>query len=209
MYFWFGDIIQEGTREGEHTLLVQQGLRFGMILFIVSEIFFFVSFFWAFFHFALSPNIFIYCVWPPIGVTTLDPWSIPCLNTVILLSSGVTLTWAHRLILLNKEVGATHTLLTTIFLGVIFTLLQIFEYTQTTFSINDSAYGSIFFVATGFHGLHVLVGTIFLAVCYIRLRKGHFTPTRHLGFECAAWYWHFVDVVWLFLFTTIYWWGAH
>jgi len=208
MYFWFCDIIIEGTIEGQHTKLVQRGLKFGMILFIISEIFFFVSFFWAFFHFALTPSVFIFCVWPPIGISVLNPWNVPYVNTAILLTSGMSLTYAHHAILLNKFKLAFYWLLITIFLGIIFTTCQIFEYLQAPFSINDSAYGSVFFMATGFHGLHVLVGTIFLIVCLFRLSKNHFTVERHLGFECAAWYWHFVDVVWLFLFTTIYWWGS-
>lgn len=208
LYFWFGDVITEGTFEGQHTKLVQKALRFGMFLFIFSEIMFFVSFFWAFFHFSLSPSVFIFCVWPPKGIETLDPWAVPFLNTVILLSSGVSLTLAHRALIASQNKKAFYALLLTIIYGLIFTVCQIFEYLNCPFSMNDSVYGSIFFMATGFHGLHVLVGTIFLIVCLFRIWDTHFSSERHLGFECAAYYWHFVDVVWLFLFTTIYWWGS-
>jgi len=182
MYFWFCDIIIEGTIEGQHTKLVQRGLKFGMILFIISEIFFFVSFFWAFFHFALTPSVFIFCVWPPIGISVLNPWNVPYVNTAILLTSGMSLTYAHHAILLNKFKLAFYWLLITIFLGIIFTTCQIFEYLQAPFSINDSAYGSVFFMATGFHGLHVLVGTIFLIVCLFRLSKKPFYRRKTLGF---------------------------
>lgn len=205
MYSWFVDIVFEATYEGQHTQLVQRALRYGMFLFIVSEIMFFVSFFWGFFHFSLSPSVFLFCIWPPKGISTIDPWGVPFLNTVILLSSGVTLTYAHRAVLAGDFKQAYHGLLWTVIYGLVFTACQLFEYVTCPFSINDSVYGSIFFMATGFHGLHVIVGTVFLIVCLVRLGKNHFSQDRHLGFECAAYYWHFVDVVWLFLFTTIYW----
>jgi len=208
MYIWFTDIVTEATFEGQHTQLVQNALRYGMYLFIVSEIMFFFSFFWSFFDYSLSPSINIFCVWTPKGIIVIDPWGVPFLNTTILLSSGVTLTLAHRAIIANKMNVAWYALLWTIVYGVIFTLWQAYEYIHCQFNINDSVYGSIFFVATGFHGLHVIVGTILLIVSWLRLKRGHFTAQRHLGFECAAYYWHFVDVVWLFLFTTIYWWGC-
>lgn len=208
MYSWFADIIYEADEEGHHTQLVQKALRYGMFLFIVSEIMFFVSFFWAFFHFSLSPSVFLFCIWPPKGITTIDPWGVPFLNTVILLYSGVTLTATHRALLVNNEKRVFHCFLWTIVFGLIFTLWQLFEYINCPFSINDSVYGSIFFMATGFHGLHVIVGTIFLLVCFIRWQKKQLNRERHLSFECAAYYWHFVDVVWLFLFTSIYWWGS-
>lgn len=208
MYSWFFDIVTESTFEGQHTLAVQLGLRYGMLLFIVSEIMFFVSFFWAFFHSSLAPSIAIGCVWPPLGIQVLDPFGVPLLNTAILLSSGVTITWAHRAIVWGDRDQTTQGLALTILLGIIFTGFQGLEYTTSEFSINDGIYGSVFYMATGFHGFHVLVGTIFIFFCLIRHYKYHFTVEQHFGFEAAAWYWHFVDVVWLFLFATIYWWGC-
>jgi len=205
LFRWFNDVIFEAD-SGLHSQLVQKGLRAGMLLFIISEIMFFVSFFWAFFHFALSPSVALFCVWPPLFIQTINPWGIPLLNTIILLSSGITLTYSHRALLVNRILDAWHGLYWTLIFGFYFTCCQIFEYVTCPFSINDSVYGSIFFMSTGFHGLHVLVGTIFLLVCFFRLEK--FTSTRHLGFECAAYYWHFVDVVWLFLFVSVYWWGS-
>lgn len=207
VFFWIHDVIIE-SKVGCHTKLVQKGLRFGMFLFIISEVMFFVSFFWAFFHFSLSPSVFLFCVWPPIGITTIDPWGIPFLNTIILLSSGVTLTTSHRAILANKKTLAKFFLLLTLFYGFFFTLLQLYEYISCPFNINDSVYGSIFFLSTGFHGLHVIIGTVFLLFCYLLMQKRYYTIKRHLSFECGAYYWHFVDVVWLFLFITVYWWGS-
>lgn len=208
IFRWFTDIVSEATFEGNHTLRVQRGIRQGMILFIVSEIFFFFSFFWAFFHSSLIPSIFIGAVWPPQGIETLNPWGLPFLNTVILLSSGVSITWAHRNIIAGRHWDTVISLAITVFLGLLFTSLQIKEYIDAPFAINSGIYGSIFFLATGFHGLHVLIGTIFLIVCFFRQLRFHFLRDHHLGFETAAWYWHFVDVVWLFLFVTIYWWGS-
>jgi cytochrome c oxidase subunit 3 len=208
MFAWWRDIVREGTFEGQHTQAVQNGLRLGMILFIVSEIMFFFAFFWAFFHSSLSPVPEIGGIWPPQQITLLNPWEIPLLNTVILLSSGATVTWAHHSILANSRFNALLSLITTIFLAVIFSLLQLFEYQSAPFSIADSIYGSTFYLLTGFHGFHVLIGTCFLITCFIRLYFHHFTQEHHFGFEAAAWYWHFVDVVWLFLFITIYWWGS-
>jgi len=206
---WFTDIIVEATYEGHHTYKVQQGIRIGMCLFIASEIMFFFSFFWAFFHASLAPSIDIGGVWPPISIETLDPWGLPLLNTIILLSSGVTITWAHRAILSSDRNGVTNSLLATIGYGLFFSSIQYYEYAVAPFSINDSIYGSLFFMLTGFHGLHVLIGTIFLIVCLLRHLKYHFTTSHHVGFEAAAWYWHFVDVVWLFLFVVVYIWGGN
>lgn len=208
MVRWFSDIVVEATFEGQHTLAVQKGLRYGMLLFIVSEVMFFLSFFWAFFHSSISPGIGIGCVWPPIGINLLDTWGIPFLNTLLLLSSGVTLTWTHRALLSGNWSDYWQGIAVTILLGVVFTINQYKEYVSAEFSINDSIYGSVFYMATGFHGFHVLVGTIFLAVCLGRFIAYHFTVEHHFGFEAAAWYWHFVDVVWLFLFVSIYWWGS-
>lgn len=208
MFVWWRDVIRESTFEGYHTSLVQIGLKYGMILFIVSEVAFFLAFFWAFFASSLSPELIIGAIWPPPDIKVFDPWEIPLLNTLILLLSGVTLTWAHHAMISFKYASTIRGLVLTVFLGSIFTALQIFEYIQAEFDISDGIYGSTFFMATGFHGFHVLIGSIFLIVCLYRLVQFHFTNKHHVGFEAAAWYWHFVDVVWLFLFTTIYWWGG-
>lgn len=207
MFVWWRDIIREGTLEGQHTAVVQKGLRLGMLLFIVSEIMFFFAFFWAFFHSSINPSIALGGVWPPFFLTTLNPWQIPLFNTVLLLTSGATVTLCHHFIILGLKKNAQSYLFNTIIFAIFFTLLQWFEYTSAPFSISDSVYGSVFYMATGFHGFHVFVGTCFLAVCLYRLSLNHFTVQHHFGFEAAAWYWHFVDVVWLFLFLTIYWWG--
>ena len=208
MFVWWRDIVREATFEGHHTQKVQLGLRYGVILFIVSEVMFFVAFFWAFFHSSLAPTVEIGAVWPPKGIQVLDPWQIPFLNTIILLSSGAAVTWAHHAIILAYKEQAIQGLILTIVLAVLFTAFQVFEYLEAPFTISDGIYGSTFFLATGFHGFHVFVGTIFLFICLIRQIKGHFTSQHHFGFEAAAWYWHFVDVVWLFLFVSIYWWGG-
>jgi cytochrome c oxidase subunit 3 len=207
MFCWWRDVIREGTFEGQHTYNVQSGLKFGMLLFIVSEIMFFFAFFWAFFHSSFNPSPVIGGVWPPIFMTVLSPWKIPLLNSILLLSSGATITWAHHSIVWGSKDHAFVALFFTIALAVIFTILQGFEYITSPFTISDSVYGSSFYLATGFHGFHVFVGTCFLIVCLTRLYFNHFTKEHHFGFEAAAWYWHFVDVVWLFLFLTIYWWG--
>ena len=206
--FWFYDVVKEATFEGHHTARVQQGMRLGMIFFILSEVMFFFSFFWSFFHFSLSPSIWIGAIWPPKGIQVLNPQHLPLLNTTILLSSGVSVTFAHVSLVNKKWLETFVGLAITIIFGIIFTLCQGFEYIGATFTINDSAYGSIFYLATGFHGFHVLIGTIFLLVCLIRHYFYHFTPEQHFGFEAAAWYWHFVDVVWLFLFIVVYIWGS-
>nr|YP_010326848.1 cytochrome c oxidase subunit III [Athetis thoracica]UNP54098.1 cytochrome c oxidase subunit 3 [Athetis thoracica] len=207
MYQWWRDICREGTLQGKHTILVTKGLRWGMILFIVSEIFFFISFFWAFFHSSLAPNIEIGAIWPPTGIIPFNPFQIPLLNTIILISSGVSVTWAHHAIMENNNSQMTQGLFITIILGIYFTMLQAYEYFEAPFTIADSVYGSTFFMATGFHGLHVIIGTLFLLICLIRHLNNHFSSNHHFGFEAAAWYWHFVDVVWLFLYISIYWWG--
>nr|AKG95406.1 cytochrome c oxidase subunit III [Trachelipus rathkii] len=208
MVQWWRDVVREGTFQGLHTMKVQKGLQWGMLLFIISEVLFFFSFFWAFFHSSLSPSMELGSVWPPEGVTPFNPFNIPLLNTVILLSSGATVTWAHHSLLHREHSEAVNSLLLTGLLGIYFTSLQAFEYVEASFSISDSVYGATFFVATGFHGLHVIIGTTFLLVCLGRMVGGHFSATHHFGFEAAAWYWHFVDVVWLFLYISIYWWGT-
>nr|UJG45532.1 cytochrome c oxidase subunit III [Diplonevra concinna] len=208
MYQWWRDVTREGTFQGLHTFMVTIGLRWGMILFIISEIFFFISFFWAFFHSSLSPSIELGAIWPPLGVQPFNPSHIPLLNTTILLSSGITVTWAHHTLMENNYSQTTQALFFTILLGIYFTILQGYEYLEAPFTIADSIYGSTFFMATGFHGIHVLIGTMFLLICLIRHLNKHFSKSHHFGFEAAAWYWHFVDVVWLFLYITIYWWGS-
>jgi heme/copper-type cytochrome/quinol oxidase subunit 3 len=205
---WFRDIVREGTFEGQHTTVVQLGLRFGMILFIVSEVRFFFAFFWAFFWAALAPTPEIGSVWPPKGIEVLSAWEIPFLNTLILLTSGAAVTWAHHALIAGNREEGIRALRVTLVLAIAFTGFQVYEYAHATFTIADSVYGSTFFRATGFHGFHVFIGTCFLGVCLIRLRNYHFTQQHHFGFEAAAWYWHFVDVVWLFLFVTIYYWGS-
>nr|AKJ76831.1 cytochrome c oxidase subunit III [Gambelia wislizenii] len=208
MYQWWRDIVREGTHQGHHTPLVQKGLRYGMILFITSEVFFFLGFFWAFYHSSLAPTPELGGCWPPSGVFPLNPFEVPLLNTAVLLASGVTVTWAHHSIMDGARKEAMQALLLTIILGLYFTALQAMEYYEAPFTISDSVYGTTFFVATGFHGLHVIIGSSFLIVCLIRQTMFHFTTNHHFGFEAAAWYWHFVDVVWLFLYVSIYWWGS-
>nr|AMW67857.1 cytochrome c oxidase subunit III [Nevrorthus apatelios] len=208
MYQWWRDITREGTYQGLHTYIVTLGLRWGMILFIVSEIFFFISFFWAFFHSSLSPAVELGATWPPLGIIPFNPIQIPLLNTTILLSSGITVTWAHHSLMEGNHTQTIQGLFFTVVLGIYFSMLQAFEYIEAPFSMADSVYGSTFFIATGFHGLHVLIGTTFLLICLIRQIYSHFSPNHHFGFEAAAWYWHFVDVVWLFLYISIYWWGS-
>lgn len=208
MFVWWRDIVREGTFEGQHTSTVQHGLRMGVILFIVSEVMFFFAFFWAFFHSSLSPTYNIGSVWPPESIEVFSAWEIPLLNTVILLSSGATVTWAHEAIICGSRKESIVGLIFTIILAVIFTGFQAFEYLHSTFTISDSVYGSCFYMTTGFHGFHVFIGTIFLAICLIRLVNHHFSKEHHFGLEAAVWYWHFVDVVWLFLFVTVYWWGG-
>jgi heme/copper-type cytochrome/quinol oxidase subunit 3 len=206
---WARDIIREGTFQGRHSQIVQTSLRIGFCLFILSEVLFFFSFFWAFFHTSLSPTPVFGCVWPPKNLPILDPWSIPFANTLILLYSGISITFVHHS-LVNG--GSEED----IFLGFIFTLiaayvfiaLQFFEYTEASFSINDGAYGSVFFLTTGFHGAHVIIGSILILICFERTWAGHFTKKHMVGFETSAWYWHFVDVVWLFVFTFFYWWSG-
>nr|YP_010691243.1 cytochrome c oxidase subunit III [Drosophila paulistorum]WBU93789.1 cytochrome c oxidase subunit III [Drosophila paulistorum]WBU93893.1 cytochrome c oxidase subunit III [Drosophila paulistorum] len=208
VYQWWRDVSREGTYQGLHTYAVTIGLRWGMILFILSEVLFFVSFFWAFFHSSLSPAIELGASWPPMGIVSFNPFQIPLLNTAILLASGVTVTWAHHSLMESNHSQTTQGLFFTVLLGIYFTILQAYEYIEAPFTIADSVYGSTFYMATGFHGIHVLIGTTFLLICLLRHLNNHFSKNHHFGFEAAAWYWHFVDVVWLFLYITIYWWGG-
>ena len=212
---WWRDVIREANT-GYHTPVVRLHHRYGFLLFIVSEIMFFVAWFWAYFDVSLYPDEAIQFMrtaltggyWPPKGIETLDPWHIPFINTLILLTSGTTVTWAHHALINNDRDGVKWGLLCTIILGVIFTSFQIYEYHHATFDFSGHIYGASFYMATGFHGFHVVIGTIFLIVCYGRLLAGDFTAEQHIAFESATWYWHFVDVVWLFLFVVIYVFGA-
>lgn len=212
---WWRDVISEGITDKAHTKEVSFGLRAGMGLFIVSEVMFFAAFFWAFFNASLFPILPLEDVWaiaegpwPPSGITTLDAWDIPFLNTLILLLSGTTVTWAHHALVHDKRNEVIQALWCTVILGAIFTCFQAYEYAHAAFGMADTVYGTTFYLATGFHGLHVIIGTIFLAVNLRRAYTGTLQAKQHLGFEFAAWYWHFVDVVWLFLFVSIYWFGS-
>ena len=242
MVMWWRDVIREAMG-GDHTPVVQLHLRYGMLLFIASEVMFFVAWFWGYFDAAFYPadihpllahvtgadgkdtlvatgqmtglvqrNEFMGGTWPPVPNETFkhtfNPWGLPLVNTLILLTSGTTVTAAHHALIENNRKGLILGLVATVILGALFTCFQAWEYMHAGFTFGGHLYGSTFFMATGFHGAHVLIGTIFLLVCLIRAMYGHFTPKQHFGFEAAAWYWHFVDVVWLFLFTAVYVWGA-
>ncbi len=240
MLGWWRDVIKESLTGENTSTVIRLGLRYGMLLFIASEVMFFAAWFWAFFGAALFPGamdcavtladgspflnsegaqgcigndgraIATGNVWPPVGITPLNPWHLPLINTLILLLSGTTVTWAHHAVIHGPKKDLVNGLILTVLLGMVFTFFQYLEYAEALggglfkFGGKDSIYGDSFFMATGFHGLHVIIGTIFLIICLIRAQKDHFTPERHFGFECAAWYWHFVDVVWLFLFAAIY-----
>ncbi len=208
MFVWWRDVVREGEFEGFHTPVVQLGLRYGMVLFIVSEVMFFAAWFWAYFNASLYPTEQMGGTWPPEGIEVFNPWALPAVNTVILLSSGATVTFAHHALKHEDRKGLVMWLVATVVLGAAFTAIQAYEYSVAPFSFTGGIYGSTFFMATGFHGAHVIIGTIFLLVCLFRAMAGHFKPEHHFGFEAAAWYWHFVDVVWLFLFTCIYFWGS-
>ncbi|GAB5457555.1 MAG: cytochrome c oxidase subunit 3 [Henriciella sp.] len=220
MLGWWREVIKEG-RTGDHTPVVEIGLKYGMILFIVSEVMFFGAWFWSFFEFAIfhsarvgatfdlanpvyAEGLARFAQWPPVGVETFDAFHLPLMNTLILLLSGTTVTAAHHALQHNKIDNAKLMLFLTIVLGLAFTCLQVYEYSLAKFTFDGTIYGSAFFMATGFHGAHVVIGTIFLAVCLMRLYAKNMTAEKHLGFEFAAWYWHFVDVVWLFLFAFVY-----
>jgi cytochrome c oxidase subunit 3 len=205
--FWWRDVIREGTFEGQHTTAVQNGLRFGIILFIVSEVRLFFAFFWAYFHSSLNPAPSLGAVWPPKGIEAMNPWLIPLLNTALLLTSGASLTWSHSALLGGYRLEAITSLVITLILATVFTLFQVYEYLNASFTIADGVYGSTFYMLTGLHGFHVIVGTLFLGVALARMIQHHYTVSTHVGYECAAWYWHFVDVVWIFLFIVVYVWG--
>ena len=219
MYGWWSEVVNESSI-GDHTPVVRIGLRYGFIMFIMSEVMFFAAWFWAFFKHAMYPmgplSPAVDGQWPPAGIETFDPWHLPLINTLILLCSGAAVTWAHHaLVHENNRSDLKKGLWLGVILGVIFTGFQAYEYSHAAFTFGgnvgdhpNAVYGSIFFMATGFHGFHVIIGTIFLAVCLMRAYRGHFTQDKHIGFEAAAWYWHFVDVVWLFLFFAVYVWGG-
>ncbi len=208
MYGWWSEVILE-SKVGDHTPVVQIGLRYAVIMFITSEVMFFAAWFWMFFKHALYPMEASGGVWPPEGIQTFDPWHLPLINTLILLCSGAACTWAHHaLVHENDRKGLINGLILSIALGALFTVFQVYEYGHASFGFSGNIYGATFFMATGFHGAHVLIGTIFLAVCLLRALKGQFSQEKHIGFEAAAWYWHFVDVVWLFLFAAVYIWGG-
>nr|YP_009500758.1 cytochrome c oxidase subunit 3 [Trioza urticae]AWU49109.1 cytochrome c oxidase subunit 3 [Trioza urticae] len=207
MFTWWRDVQRESTFQGYHTFSVVISMKYGMMLFITSEVLFFISFFWSFFHHSLSPNHEMGFLWPPLNIQSFNPLNIPLMNTIILLSSGISVTWTHASMISNNFYETKKSLLITVSLGIYFSLLQFYEYNSSPFCISDSVYGSTFFITTGFHGIHVLIGTIFLFFMTLRMNKLYFSKTHHLGLEMAIWYWHFVDVVWLFLYMTIYWWG--
>nr|ASW34454.1 cytochrome c oxidase subunit III [Mycocalicium subtile] len=208
MSLWFRDVISEGTYLGNHTLAVQRGLNMGVALFIVSEALFFLAIFWAFFHSALSPTVELGAQWPPTGIDAVNPFELPLLNTMILLSSGVTVTYAHHSLIQGNRSGTLYGLVFTVILALIFTALQGVEYSVSSFTISDGTFGSCFYFGTGFHGLHVIIGTAFIAVGLWRILAYHSTENHHLGFESSILYWHFVDVVWLFLYISVYYWGS-
>lgn len=207
LYQWWRDIVRERTYQGFHVKKVTNGLKVGIILFIISEVFFFIRIFWCYFHIFLSPRIEIGRLWPPKNIEIFNPYQIPLLNTIILLSSGFSLTWCHYSLLNNLKYERFLRILVTILLGIIFTWFQYLEYNESTFTMADSVYGSIFFLSTGFHGLHVLIGTLFLIVNLIRIKNDNYSKFHHFGFEASVWYWHFVDLVWLFLYLLVYYWS--
>lgn len=208
MSLWFRDIITEGTFLGNHTLAVQRGLYIGVILFIISEALFFATIFWAFLHSALMPTVELGAQWPPMGIEPINPFELPLLNTVLLLSSGATVTYAHHAFIYGNRKGALNGSIFTVILAITFTIFQVIEYSVSSFTISDGAYGTCFFFGTGFHGLHVIIGTIFLSVGLWRIYSYHFTKHHHLGFESGILYWHFVDIVWLALYALLYYWGS-
>lgn len=208
MSFWFRDVISESTYLGDHTLAVQRGLNMGVALFIVSEALFFLAIFWTFFHGALSPNVELAAHWPPEGIDSINCYELPLVNTILLLSSGVTVTYAHHCIIHGNRSGALYGLLLTIILAFVFTALQGVEYLTSSYTISDSTFGTCFYFGTGFHGIHVIIGTAFISVGFWRVLAYHSTDNHHLGLESSILYWHFVDIIWLFLYSCVYFWGS-
>lgn len=207
IYQWRRDLIREGSFNGRHTIFFQEAFKIGIILFILSEVMFFAGFFWGFFHRRTAPCIEIGLIWPPIGISAINPFGIPLLNTVILLSSGISVTWSHHRLQRQNFFQRISSLIITCLLGWVFLKIQLSEYSNRIFSFADRVYGRIFFIATGFHGFHVFIGSILLRISGFRLFINHFSSKHHVGYEAAIWYWHFVDVVWLFLFCFVYFWG--
>lgn len=208
MFTWWRDVIREATFEDKHNAVVQKGLKLGMILFILSEVMFFFAFFWAFFHSSIAPVFNIGGIWPPAAISAINTYTIPLTNTFFLLTSGASVTWAHHALLIRAKKHTLIGLLLTLVLAVLFTCLQAVEYFNAPFNISDGIYGSCFYMTTGFHGFHVFIGTIALIVSFMRVALNHYTNDHHFGLESAIWYWHFVDVVWLFLFVNVYWWSS-
>ena len=216
MFFWWRDVIRESIIEKAHTKIAEYGMRYGMALFISSEVMFFVAFFWAFFDASLyADQEILYSrleytggQWPPVGIEAVPPFGLPFMMTMILLLSGCAVTWAHHAVVKGDQKELVKALGATVFLGFFFLGFQVYGYAHAHFGFTEGVFPSTFYMATGFHGFHVLIGSLFLLVCFFRAKAGHFTPERHFGFEAAAWYWHFVDVVWLFLFIAVYWWGG-
>lgn len=203
-FLWNRDIIRESTFIGAHTLIIKLIIKFSIIIFILSELFFFISFFWAFFHRSISPSIDINMSWPPKIIKVFNYIEIPLLNTFTLVTSGFFVTLSHLYLIKNNFTRRSKILILTITIGVYFSAVQIVEYFNSYFCFNDRVYGSIFFLSTGFHGIHVLVGTLFLAVSLIRMCMNHFSLIHHINYELSIWYWHFVDVIWLFLYSFYY-----
>lgn len=207
-FFWFRDITNEATYLGDHTSAVQRGLNYGILLFIVSEALFFLAIFWAYFHNGLTPTVELGTLWPPTGLEPVNPFELPLLNTVILLSSGATITLAHHSLIRGQRSFSLYGSIATVILAILFTAFQAVEYSVSSFTMSDSIYGSCFFFGTGFHGLHVIIGTLFLAIGLWRIYAYHLTDHHHIGFETGILYWHFVDIVWLILYFSIYYWGS-
>jgi len=210
-FTWWRDVVREATFLGYHSSKVRAGLKLGFIFFVLSEVMFFVSWFWAYFHASLAPAIELGAMWPPVGFDNsvcINPMTVPLLNTIVLVVSGITVTWSHKAIRINNYTSAFYGLVLTIALGLEFTALQAWEYISAPFAISDSVYGSTFYMITGFHGFHVICGTLFLIVCAYRMWRGQLSQDRHIGYEFAIWYWHFVDIIWLFVYTFLYWWGS-
>jgi len=208
IFFWFYDIIKEATFAGLHTIIVRTGLRYGFLLFIVSEIMLFFGFFWAFFHSSAAPSEVLGETWPPVGITSIPAYEFPLFNTALLIISGVTITWAHRGIAVSSFMHSIDSFLLTIFLGFFFVFLQMYEYYEAAYDLSDSVYGSTFYMLTGLHGMHVIVGASFITICFFRLLNRHYLANHYLGFVFAVWYWHFVDIVWIILFLWVYCWPA-
>nr|YP_009504246.1 cytochrome c oxidase subunit III [Histiostoma feroniarum]AWX53522.1 cytochrome oxidase subunit 3 [Histiostoma feroniarum] len=207
-FIWGRDIHREGCYLGSHNIEALDGFKLGMVFFILSECFFFLGMFWGYFHLAEIPSFALGGVWPPTDVLTFDPKGIPFLNTVLLVSSGISVTWSHHSLESGGFKNSLLGLLFTILLGFIFTFFQFIEYYVASFTISCSSYSSIYFMGTGFHGFHVIIGTMLLLICLIRFSLLSISPLHSSGFECSIWYWHFVDVVWFFLYLVFYWWGV-